>query len=358
MPVCPACGFASTDDGPACARCGLSVELFVPVREAAGLPESDPEFGRAVQEILDAVGGGGSTPAESASPPRLAQPFRFPMLASARPEPASGEEDALRPILGLPELPPAKELPVVRRQVEEYLQIARRQGLDTTDFVDRARSAAAGGDAGSFEALGRELFIHIAGSITEEFESLAARRNELARIAPTSGPDVEFESCRSSLALGDVGGAQRRLRHLDDTLTRLEEEWTPTMILIDQAEALAETTRELGGDPSPALGPLREGRRLAKSGDRAAAEPLLARAGLALWSVLEPTFLAELSQLKDRLLAARGAGRDVESALVELRSIAPNLRRRSFLAVIDSYRRLRDLTGTPGAPPPAASPAS
>jgi hypothetical protein len=358
VPVCPACGFASTDDGAACARCGLSVELFVPVREAAGLPESDPEFGRAVQEILDAVGGGGSPPPDSPTSPRLAQAFRFPTLGPPRPESPPAEDDALPPIRGLPELPPAKELAVVRRQVEEYLQIARRQGLDTTDFVERARSATAAGDAGSFEALSRELFIHIAGSITEEFESLAARRNELARIAPTSGPDVEFESCRTSLALGDVGGAQRRLRHLDDTLGRLEEEWTPTLILIGQAEALAETTRELGGDPSPALGPLREGRRLAKSGDRAAAEPVLARAGLALWSVLEPTFLSELARLKDRLLAEREAGHDVGPALVELRSIAPDLRRRSFLAMIDSYRRLRDLTGAPGTPPPAASPAS
>ncbi|MCI4355529.1 MAG: hypothetical protein L3K18_00080 [Thermoplasmata archaeon] len=358
MPVCPACGFASTDDGPACARCGLSVELFVPVREAAGLPDSDPEFGRSVQEILDAVGDLGSAPTEPASLPRLAQAFRFPTLGSPRTEPAPAEPDALQPIRSMPELPPAKELAVVRRQVEEYLQIARRQGLDTTDFVQRGRAAAAASDAGSFEALGRELFIHIAGSITEEFESLVARRNELARIAPTSGPDVEFESCRSSLALGDVGGAQRRLRHLDDTLTRLEDEWAPTLILISQAEALAETTRELGGDPSPALGPLREGRRLAKRGERAAAEPLLARAGLGLWSVLEPTFVSELARLKDRLLAERSAGRDVGPALVELRSIAPDLRRRSFLAVIDSYRRLRELAGTPGTLPPEGLPSS
>jgi hypothetical protein len=245
----------------------------------------------------------------------------------------------------MPTLPAAYGVAVARRQVDEYLQIARRQGLDTGDFTVRAHDAVASNDAASFEVLGRELFIHIAGAFTEEFEALVARRNVLSAFAPTSGPDVEFESCRSALALGDLGGAQRRLRHLDDTLGRLEEEWATVQVLIGQAELLAETIRELGGDPAAALGPLAEGRRLAKSGDLAGSEAVLARAGLALWSVLEPAFLAELARLKTEIVAARDAGQDVAPALVEMREIAPALRRRSFVTVIESYRRLRDLSG-------------
>ena len=87
---------------------------------------------------------------------------------------------------------------------------------------------------------------------------------------------------------------------------------------------------------------------MAKDGDAAAAEPLLAHAGLALWSILEPSFLAELARQKNALIAARDEGRDVGPALVELREIAPALRRRSFVTVIGSYRRLRALIGPAG----------
>jgi hypothetical protein len=361
VPVCPACGFASTDDGPACARCGLSVALFVPVREAAGLPDSDPLFAQAVQEILNAMGDTGPASAPLSGAALLADAARFPALTSGeRAGGPSADSDSPKPIAGLPALPPARDVSSARRQAEEYLQIARRQGIETSDFSARARAATAADDAGSFETLGRELFIHLAASFTEEFESLVARRNELARFAPTSGPDVEFEACRSALALGDLGGAQRRLRHLDDTLTRLEGDWAPSQILILQAELLADTIRELGGEPSPALGPLREGQRLAKAGDRASAEPLLARAGLALWTILEPAFLTDLARLRGLLVAERNAGHDVRGAVDELREIAPNLRRRSFLAVVGSYRRLRERVGTGpvvvAEPPPATSP--
>jgi hypothetical protein len=344
VPVCPACGSSNPEDARACASCGLSVELFEPVRQAAGLPESDPRFGQAVQEILDAVGDVAAPEALSAGPAVLANAARFPA-----PPPPSMAAVAVtggpRRIDQLPMLPAAQGVSVARRQVEEYLQIARRQGIDTSDFGQRARDAVAANDVESFEVLGRDMFIHIAGAFTEEFESLVTRRNDLSTFAPTSGPDVEFESCRSALALGDLGGAQRRLRHLDDTLGRLEDQWATVQVLAGQAELLAETIRELGGDPEPALGPLAAGRRVAKDGDVAGAEALLARAGLALWSILEPAFLAELARLKNALIAARDEGRDVGPALVELREIAPALRRRSFVTVVGSYRRLRALVG-------------
>lgn len=349
MPVCPACGFANPDDGRACGRCGLSVDLFGPVREAAGLPDSDPQFGKAVQEILAAVGE--ATQANDAVPERVpGSGYQSrPTLSASESPPTVGP----RPIDQMPSLPAAYGVAVARRQVDEYLQIARRQGIDTGDFTVRSRDAVATNDAASFEVLGRELFIHIAGAFTDEFEELVARRNVLSAVAPTSGPDVEFESCRSALALGDLGGAQRRLRHLDDTLGRLEEVWATVQVLVGQAELLADTIRELGGDPAAALGPLAEGRRLAKAGDVGGAEAVLAKAGLALWSVLEPSFLAELGRQKAAILAAREAGQDVAPALAEMREIAPALRRRSFVSVVGSYRRLRELSGPARAGPVA-----
>ncbi len=349
MPVCPACGSENAESGRACARCGLAVELFEPVRLAVGLPESDPQFVQRVQEIVDALGAGPGETQSLGSPALLAHPARFPAIPPRSAVGSASLPGSPRPIQEMPALPAAHGIAVVRRQVEEYLAIARRQGIDMTEFADRARDAVAANEESTFEVLGRSLFIQLAGSFTEEFESLVARRNDLASFAPTSGPDVEFESCRAALALGDLGGAQRRLRHLEDTLSRLEDDWATVQVLVTQAELLAETIRELGGDPAPALGPLAEGRRLAKSGDREPAEPVLARAGLALWSILEPTFLADLAKLKDRVLAMRESGADVGPALMELREIAPDLRRRSFVSVIGSYRRLRELLG-PSAP--------
>ncbi|HEV8049531.1 MAG TPA: zinc ribbon domain-containing protein [Thermoplasmata archaeon] len=355
MPVCPACGSENPESGRACARCGLAVELFEPVRLAVGLPESDPKFAHQVQEIVDALGAGASGGPNPPAAALLSHAARFPAPPAPTAVGSGVTGPALRPIQELPALPAAHGLAVARRQVEEYLTIARRQGIDTTEYAARARDAVAANDGPSFEVLGRSLFIQLAGSFTEEFETLVTRRNDLAGYAPTAGPDVEFESCRSALALGDLGGAQRRLRHLEETLSRLEDDWATVHVLTTQAELLAETIRELGGDPAPALGPLAEGRRLAKAGDRETAEPVLARAGLALWAILEPAFLADLARLKDRLLALRESGADVGPALGELREIASDLRRRAFVSVIGSYRRLRELVGPSAAAAPDAS---
>jgi hypothetical protein len=110
---------------------------------------------------------------------------------------------------------------------------------------------------------------------------------------------------------------------------------------------------------------LEEGRRMARSGGREDAEPVLAKATLALWSVLNPPFSVELRRLKDALLARRATGGPVDAAVEQFRELTGHLGRRNFGATIECYRRLRDLVDAPGAGPTAipatpdvASPAS
>ena len=129
------------------------------------------------------------------------------------------------------------------------------------------------------------------------------------------------------------------MRHLEESLNDLEDHWATVQILITEADLLAETIRELGGDPAPALGPLEEGRRLARLGRREEAEPVLARSTYALWSILNPRFTKELDRVKDQMIRDRDSGGDVSVGVGELRHLALNLRRRNFAAAVAAYRR-------------------
>ncbi len=68
---------------------------------------------------------------------------------------------------------------------------------------------------------------------------------------------------------------------------------------------------------------------------------MLARAAVALWTVLEPRLLADLRRLRDRMVEVRAAGLDIEPAVRELRSISNELRQRNFVGTIVAYRRLK-----------------
>jgi hypothetical protein len=132
------------------------------------------------------------------------------------------------------------------------------------------------------------------------------------------------------------------LRRVGDTLAGLEEEWTAIRILLLEAALLAETVRELGGDPAPALGPLDEARRRLKAGARSAAEPILARGIAALWHLVRPRFARRLGELNVRAERARrraGSGDEFDAIR---RDIAHGIRQRNFAAAVVAYRRFRD----------------
>jgi len=346
MARCPACSLDNPEDATQCERCHLSASLFVAVREAAGSSEPAPEYVKAIGEILAAVD---SSPPDEASAEEavLASPGRFPSLPAVGQSSAASAADRGEMPTGLPILPPGGDVPRLIRQVNDYLQLARRQGIDLVAFAESARESILTQDRETLEVLNRELFVHLAASLTQEYETVVARRREIAALVPTSSPDVELESCRAALAMGDLAGAQRRLRHIEQELTDLEDHWATSQILVAECDLLAGTIRELGGDPAPALGPLTEGRRLARESDREAAEPVLARAALALWSVLNPLFMRELARVKETMLRQRAEGRDITPAVLHLRQLATDLRHRNFAAAIAAYRQLRVLSGEP-----------
>ncbi len=361
MIACPACGLEIPGDSAECARCHLGRSLFDAVREASGdSPDPDPAYVRTIGEILTQLGDDPLLAPEP-SEGRLAYPHRFPSPALGRPKPSFLDQPPPppQPLGTLPALPPAGDVPLLLRQVNDLLQLGRRQGLDLTPYTERTREALAAQDRPTLEALVRDLFVLLAASLTEQYDGAIARRTELAGLIPTASPDVELEGCRASLALGDLAGAQRRLRHVEESLADLEEQWATVQILVAEAELIATAVRELGGDPGPALGPLLEGQRRAREGDRAGAEPVLARSTLALWSILNPLLRRDLDRLREDLLGRRGRGEDVETATRMLRQLAGDLSHRNFGAAVLTFRLLRSTLGAPPAPPPsAAAPAS
>jgi hypothetical protein len=345
MAKCPACGIEVDAADPECPSCHLATTLFPAVRDAAGGdPEQDPAYLRTIGELLATV--------EASEPPRaprepphslLSRPAHPPPLLKAPTPPA-------KPVRPVSAIPPLQNLPAARsgapfaetrRRLDEYFAVGRRLGLDFTDFEARFGAAILSEDLPSLDVLSREMFIHLASALAEEFEGLLARRNELAQVFPTPSVDVELRAVRRALEVGDTHGAERRLEHIRDELSRVEEDWQVGRILVTECDLLVETVRELGGDPSPATGPLEEGRRYLAEGRRADAERLLARAAVALWTVLEPRFFEDLKRLRDRMVESRASGGDISPAIQDLRGIATELRQRNFVGTVLGYRRLR-----------------
>jgi hypothetical protein len=332
------------------------------VREAAGAGgDRDPAYLRTIGELL-------STVALDKSPTAFAEPVHG-LLSAPSPvvelpedavafRPPSRTVAPMEPVIDLPEAPvETDELPDVQRRLDEYFRLGSRLSLDFSDFRTRANSAALVTDVDSLEILAREMFVHLTSAIAEEYESLLARRNELAQLLPTPTADVELTSVRRAIGVGDLGGAQRRLVVVRDELGKLQQQWEVGRILVAEGELMVSTIRDLGGDASPAAGPLEEGRKLFGAGRRADAERVLARAAVALWTVLEPRLLADLHRLRDRMIEERAAGLDIEPAVRELRAISTQLRQRNFVGTIVAYRRMKfavERASPPGVEPVVA----
>jgi hypothetical protein len=364
MVSCPACGTEVADALAECPHCHLGTALFSAVRDAAGeVASADPTYLRTIGELLATVDLE-TPPAPARGPAQglLSRPARFPALPSAPPAPPAAAVPPARsappisPLRDLPALPAGGSSEALRHRIEEYFQVGRRLGLDFTDFEVRSEAAALVDDLPSLEVLAREMFVHVASSVAEEFEGVLARRNELAQLVPTSGVDVELNAVRQAIAVGDLNGAQRRLFHVRDELVRIEEQWEVGRILATECDLLAQTLRDLGGDPTAALGPLEEGRRSFGVGRRADAERLLARAAVALWTLLQPRFFEDLRRLRDRMVELRSTGSDVAPAVKELREVAGELRQRNFVGTVIAYRRLRAFVDRASPPESAGTP--
>ena len=355
---CPACGHEVPEpDSVACPHCHLSTGLFEAVQEAAGDAHApDPRYLRTIAELLASVDLQ-ATPEPAARPAQglLSRPARFPSLPTAprSAPPPTPEPPPVAPLTDLPALPAARPGEDLRRRLDEYFQIGRRLGLDFTGFERRAGSAGLVDDTPSLEVLAREMFVHLLSALAEEYESVLARRNEIAQLVATPSADVELGAIQRAISAGDLSGGQRRLVHVRDELTRVEEEWEVGRILVTECDLLARTLRELGGDPSAATGPLEEGRKLLGEGRRAEGERLLARGAVALWALLEPRLFEDLRRLRDRLVEVRSAGLDVTPAIAELRSIAKELRQRNFVGTLTAYQRLRAFFERTAAPEPS-----
>ena len=362
MAACPACGADVPEHAQECPRCHLAVHLFEAVREAIGVPQSDPRYSSEVRELLRAVesdqtGAPGGAPA---GPGAIAYPARFPA-----PNPPGGSEfpegPTPPPLDAIPSLPalPSGGVAGLRRQIDGYLQIARSLGLELAGAPERTKEAIQVDDRSSMEQISRDLFVRIAAALSEEYETAVAQRNGLTSLVGTKAQDEELVEARESLLAGDVQGAYADLTAIREQLRQLEEHWETVKILVVECDLLADTIRELGGDPGPAWGPYEEGCRLAREGARDEAEPVLAGAALALWTVLYPKFGPELRRIKDAMLARRSAGADVRVDIALLRELANHLSKRNFGSTITAYRRLRDAVAAPvpvggsGPTPPA-----
>ena len=361
MPACPACGSEVGAHSSQCPECQLSVALFAAVREAAGsTANQDPTYVRTIGELLATIDLEKPAAPLATEPPHglLSRPRHGTPIAAA-PATPKREVKPIAPLRDLPSLPEADTKSDLGRRLQEYFELGRRLGVDFTDFRARANAASSAADGASLEVLAREMFVHLVSSLAEEYEGTLAQRNEVSQLVPTPSADIELDAIRESLRLGDLAGALRRLSHVRDELLRVEEEWEVGRILVSECDLMVQTIHDLGGDPGPAQGPLEEGRKLVREGRRADSEKILARAAVALWTVLEPRLFEDLKRVRDRMHDARAAGLDISAGVGDLRDVATELRQRNFAGMIMAYRRLRsyadqlappEVAGTDSAP--------
>jgi hypothetical protein len=291
----------------------------------------------AAQALAAAVGAPAPTGTEGA----LSTPARFPPLAPLPPMmPRPPRPPAEMP--DLPALPAAEPVPAAFRQIDEYSNLARRLGLDIIGLDERRAVAERSRDLDTVSALRAELFVRLAARLSEELERSSSRRNELAALLETGTPDAELGSASEALARGDLAGTERRLRRVGESLDALEEEWETVRVLSLEAELVADTVRELGGDPLPALGPLSEARRRARTGDRSGAEPLLARSTLALWQLCSPLLTRELGELQSTLEQKLPPSESGPRLKVEAAEMTRALEHHNYGSAVSAYRRFRD----------------
>lgn len=355
MPSCPACGTEVPPGGVECPGCHLATSLFEAVREAAGrTPDTDPAYLATVAELIRSIDLAG-TP--EPPPPPLLRPSPVSKGPAVLDLPQSEPQlhpEPLDRLSALPSLPPPGTGEALTQRANDYLRLGRRLGLDLAGLSVRVRAAEDASDQRALDAAVRELFVQVASALAVAFDEQLSRRREIGQLVPTPSADVELNAVRRAIDAGDLAGADRRLAHVQDELARLEDVWATGKILIASCDMLAETVRELGGDPEPALGPVREGRRALAEGHRDLAERLLARGALALWATGEPRFFDELKRLRNRLLEMHDSGTELGPALAELRIVSTELRRRNFVGTISAYRHLRAFVGPAEAAEPGA----
>lgn len=352
-PACPICGSTAAPEARVCPTCHLDVELFEPVRDAAALGrDSDPVYYRTIAELFRTADllGPVATVAEPEPPARAPLPQLPPGEASRTVRPAAEPALPLLPLPAVPELPHGDAL---RSRAHEYELLAGSLGTLFPELVARAAAAVEAGDDRRLADVVREMFVHLAGALLAGYDAEGARRQELLGRSSTDGADAELGSFRESMEAGDLSGATRHLLRAREALAAGAEAWSTHRILLTECDLLSATIRELGGDPGPALGALRG----EEAGGPEVTEVVLGQTTYALWVLLEPRFTEELKRLRDRLVELRASGAAVGPALVTLRSVATEIRRRNFAGTIVAYRELRRLVGpTPEATLDALAP--
>ncbi len=346
MPVCPSCDVASEAGALACPTCGLAVELFDPVRQVVGVPRSDPRYAEQVGALIEALG----NLALPATPEGGAGPSNGGSTAAEPPEPVP--EDLRIHEVPLPP-PVAPEIDVARRRIADYLDLAGRTGLDGISLDPVTRERVQVDDLATLDAIERDLFVRVSAGLTDRYESLLPRRTALASFGPTEGIDARLAAGRGHLEAGELAASGERLVEASDALTAAETEWAPVRTLLIEARTLAEGVRRFGGDPAGALGPLQEGERHAKAGERAPAENLLTTATIGLWALLNPLLTRDLAGRVAALKELKAGGVEVGPVMTEMLAFNRAVKERRYADAIAAYQRAGSALRTIAPPDPA-----
>jgi hypothetical protein len=333
MPVCPACDADNLPGSPACRKCGLSTELFEPIRSAVGLPRGSPQYEAQVRALIEAMGDLAVAPPAS-DEARITPTGRFP---------TTSEGSGVVPGLSIHDLP--KRAPSTGGTAELRGEIAALRRLDLgwgaeePGADERARSIVERNDPGELDRFAGELFVRVAARLTDRYGAELGRRAELAQFLPVPEVDALLAEARAALAGGRLDLADQRLRTAAEALERLEEEWGTTEVLLKAALDLEATIRELGGDPAAAMGPVEEARRRIRALDRTGAEPLLAHSTVGLWTILNPLLEKDLARRIEEVRLHQAAGTNVEAVVADLKEFASQVKQSNFSAAVAFYRR-------------------
>ncbi len=342
MVDCPVCGTAGPPEGPSCAVCGLPIDLFLELQEAAAEPAAP---GPVPPKQTLSKSQDEAEPRRPETPPEAAVPMQPAQAAAASDGPQSTTTST------------GADLMAKRAQglTDELLEVGKGLGIDVSDLTRTLETARAQGDAHEAWKVRKELTPIIVGGLLDRYRQVCRARNRLSERSGTAKVDSELVGFRRALREGDIRRADGHLEVADQELTSLEETWTRIHAQIVETGQIVRELNELGGVAPSVLRQVADSLRVSGRPEPEPVEQRVLQAKSFLWHLLVPRIGHELSRSRALLQSRAVPPENADLIQAEILRLLEQLRAHRVGDALETSKwlRLELVSATRSRPRPA-----